>query len=84
MSEKQNTHVLKIGSLEIHQTGVIPTECRILYDGIEIHPISLQLNMAAGEVPTISFEILASDVNVSLKDIQGIMSLEDQILQDET
>lgn len=83
MSEKQNTRVLKIGSLEIHQVGAIPTECRILYDGIEIHPISLQLNMRAGEVPTISFELFASDVNVSLKDIQGIMSLENQILKEE-
>ena len=78
MSEKQNTHVLKIGSLEIHQVGAIPTECRILYDGIEIHPIGLQLNMRAREVPTISFEVLVSDIDIVLNDIQGLLQIEEE------
>jgi hypothetical protein len=73
MKKEQDKHILKIGKLEIHQEGAISTECRILYDGIEIHPMSLQLNMKAGEISTVCFEVLASDIDVSLEGLQGFI-----------
>jgi hypothetical protein len=75
MNEK---HILKIGNLHIQQTGAIPTECRIVFDGIEIHPVSLQLNMRAREVPTVLFEVLVSEIDIELDGIQGLLQVKEE------